>query len=281
MCLAEFLSAFFNRYPVVLTSDFIRYAVGAGGVYLIVNLMLSGFLRSRKIRANTPTLKQMLAEIVFSLRTVLIFASVGTFIYMGALHGVIPIYTDVATYGWPWLIASTLILIIAHDAWFYWSHWLMHRPRFFRWFHSRHHKSHNPTPFTSYSFDASEAVVNAVYFPLILLIIPSHPIALLVFTTHMMLRNAIGHCGVEVFPARRNGRPVFDWLTTVTHHDLHHAHAGRNFGLYFTWWDRWMGTEHPRYHKEFAKAVGQDAEADWTAAARRAATSQIGFKEWL
>ena len=101
MCLAEFLSAFFNRYPVVLTSDFIRYAVGAGGVYLIVNLMLSGFLRSRKIRVNTPTLKQMLAEIVFSLRTVLIFASVGTFIYMGALHGVIPIYTDVATYGWP------------------------------------------------------------------------------------------------------------------------------------------------------------------------------------
>ena len=53
-------------------------------------------------------------------------------------------------------------------------------------------------------------------------------------------------------PARRDGRPMFDWMTTVTHHDLHHAQAGWNYGLYFTWWDRWMGTEHPQYHARFA-----------------------------
>jgi sterol desaturase/sphingolipid hydroxylase (fatty acid hydroxylase superfamily) len=28
---------------------------------------------------------------------------------------------------------------------------------------------------------------------------------------------------------------------------MHHEHAPRNFGLYFTWWDRLMGTEHPDY----------------------------------
>lgn len=256
MCFTDFIYTYISRYPDVLTTDFMRYAIGAGGVYLIINLMLSGILSGRKIRAKTPPIKQMMAEIAFSLRTVLIFASVGTFIFMGAQAGVIPIYTEIATYGWPWLIASTLILIIAHDTWFYWTHWFMHKPRLFRWFHSRHHKSHNPTPFTSYSFDASEAVVNAIYFPLILLIIPAHPIALLTFTTHMMLRNAIGHSGFEVFPARRDGRPLFDWLTTVTHHDMHHEHAGRNFGLYFTWWDRWMGTEHRDYHNRFRAAVG-------------------------
>ncbi|MEO0917088.1 MAG: DUF2147 domain-containing protein, partial [Pseudomonadota bacterium] len=43
--------------------------------------------------------------------------------------------------------------------------------------------------------------------------------------------------------------------TTVTHHDLHHAHAGYNLGLYFTWWDRWMGTEHPNYHDEFRRVA--------------------------
>ena len=71
----------------------------------------------------------------------------------------------------------------------------------------------------------------------------------------MMARNAIGHCGYELFPARRDGRPLFDWMTTVTHHDLHHAHAGWNLGLYFTWWDRWMGTEHPEYHARFRAAA--------------------------
>ena len=257
MCLTEFLTTYVNRYPVVLTSDFIRYAVGAGGVYLIVNLVLSGVLNSRKIRTETPPMKQMGLEVIYSLRTVLIFACVGTFVYMGAQTGVIPIYTEVANYGWVWLIVSTVVLIVAHDAWFYWTHWFMHKPRLFRWFHSRHHKSHNPTPFTSYSFDASEAVVNAIYFPLILLVIPAHPIALLIFTAHMMLRNALGHCGYEIFPARRDGRPLLDWLTTVTHHDMHHEYAGRNFGLYFTWWDRWMGTEHHEYHFRFRAAVSR------------------------
>jgi sterol desaturase/sphingolipid hydroxylase (fatty acid hydroxylase superfamily) len=72
----------------------------------------------------------------------------------------------------------------------------------------------------------------------------------------MMLRNAIGHCGYEVFPPRADGRPLFDWLTTVTHHDLHHARAGTNFGLYFTFWDRIMGTEDSNYGRAFARAVG-------------------------
>ena len=28
-----------------------------------------------------------------------------------------------------------------------------------------------------------------------------------------------------------------------------------NFGLYFTFWDRLMGTEHPDYHARFAAAA--------------------------
>jgi sterol desaturase/sphingolipid hydroxylase (fatty acid hydroxylase superfamily) len=35
------------------------------------------------------------------------------------------------------------------------------------------------------------------------------------------------------------------------HHDLHHSEGRHNFGLYFTWWDRMMGTEHPDYHARF------------------------------
>ena len=39
-----------------------------------------------------------------------------------------------------------------------------------------------------------------------------------------------------------------------------------NFGLYFTWWDRWMGTEHPRYHERF-ESVASRADAQREAAA--------------
>lgn len=250
--LANDLTAIF---PTVFAYDLTRYVIGAGGVYLIVNLLLAARIAARKIRLKEPPGGQVRREILASLRTVLIFACNGTLIVFGARNGVFTIYSDIADYGWWYLGVSSLILIVAHDAWFYWSHRLLHHPPLFRRFHRLHHRSHNPTPFTAYSFDAGEAIVNAVYLPLILLVLPVHPAALLIFTSHMILRNAVGHCGYELFPANRGGRPLLDWMTTVTHHDLHHAHAGCNLGLYFTWWDRWMGTEHPDYHAEFARVA--------------------------
>ncbi|MEM1163603.1 MAG: sterol desaturase family protein [Pseudomonadota bacterium] len=239
-----------------LGHDLFRYLIGAGGVWLIINIWLARPLALRKIRGESPPSSQMVREFMTSMRTVLIFATVGTGITAAAIVGCIPVYRDIDLYGWRWLFASALLIVIAHDAFFYWAHWIMHRPRFFRWFHQTHHRSHNPTPFASYSFDTGEVLVMALFLPVFLPIFPTHPVVILFFTIHMMLRNALGHCGYEIYPAARNGKPLFDWMTTTTHHDLHHAHAGCNFGLYFTWWDRLMGTEHPRYHSEFARVSG-------------------------
>ena len=87
------------------------------------------------------------------------------------------------------------------------------------------------------------------------------------FMLHQIVRNTLGHSGYELFPARADGRPLLPFLTTVTHHDLHHAQAGWNFGLYFTFWDRVMGTEHPQYLQKFAQAVRKPAAASTLVAA--------------
>ena len=50
-------------------------------------------------------------------------------------------------------------------------------------------------------------------------------------------------------------------MAHATHHDLHHTEGRYNFGLYFTWWDRMMGTEHPTYHARFEEAVARQPEA--------------------
>lgn len=253
----ELIEFIIRAYPGIFQHDLLRYVIGAGGTFLIINVALSGLLASRKIRGETPERSQIIREIIASLRTVVIFSLAGLSIAVMAWSGIISVHSDPAQLGWGYFAFNVAVLIIAHDAWFYWSHRIMHRPRLFKWFHRLHHKSHNPTPFTSYAFDATEAVINAIYLPLIMALMPTSVLAALIFAVHMMVRNTLGHCGYEVFPARRDGRPMFDWLTTVTHHDLHHAYAGKNFGLYFTLWDRVMGTEHPRYYAEFAGAAGK------------------------
>lgn len=36
-------------------------------------------------------------------------------------------------------------------------------------------------------------------------------------------------------------------FNTVQHHDMHHRFPNKHFSLYFTHWDRWLGTLHPQY----------------------------------
>ncbi len=170
-------------------------------------------------------------------------------------------------WGPAWFWASLVLIIVGHDAYFYWAHRLMHDPRLFRHFHRRHHKSMNPSPFTAYSFDLAEAAVMASFVPLWMLAVPTQWEAVGLFMLHQIVRNTLGHSGYELMPARADGRPWFDFLTTTTHHDIHHAQAGWNYGLYFTWWDRLMGTEHPEYHARFAASVRKPLQPKQQAAA--------------
>ncbi len=241
-------------FLAIFSSDLARYLIGAGGVYLIINLLLSRALQGRKIRSTSPDARQIANEFLSSMRTVLVFACIGMSVWFADQMGWLLIYREPDLYGWGWFIASLILLIVLHDCWFYWMHWLLHRSKLFRRFHIHHHQSNNPSPFTAYSFSVGEAILTALYFPLVLAIVPASGLAAFLFTAHMMLVNAIHHCGYEIYPRNRHGTPLFDWLTTTTHHDLHHAHGRWNFGFYFTHWDRWMGTEHPQYHEKFSQA---------------------------
>lgn len=242
-------------YIAIFAHDYGRYVIFAAGAWLVLWKIFNRSLAGRKIRTGTPEAAQMRREFAASTRTAAIFALSGLTLALGGEAGLFKTYDAASENGWPYFWASLLAMIVLHDAWFYWTHRLLHDRRLFRRFHRTHHKSKNPTPFTAYSFDMGEAAINAAFVPLFAIVAPISMPALGLFLTHMIARNVIGHSGYELFPARRDGRPLFDWLTTVTHHDLHHAQAGWNYGLYFTWWDRICGTEHPLYHEKFAAAV--------------------------
>lgn len=59
----------------------------------------------------------------------------------------------------------------------------------------------------------------------------------------MTLSSVINHLGIEIFPQRfRNSWPGKQ-LINATHHQYQHEEFFTNYGLYFTFWDRWMATE--------------------------------------
>lgn len=257
----DILAPFAADHPIIANwlgstfHDLSRYVIFAVGVWLMLWVVLSRPLAGRKIRAENPPARQMVLEFLVSIRSVAIFSTIGLATFMLGRAGWLPGPEIAAGWGPAWFAISLVLMIIAHDAYFYWAHRIMHRPQLFRAFHRRHHKSMNPTPFTAYSFDLAEAAVMATFVPLWMIVVPTQWEVTGLFMLHQIVRNTMGHAGYELMPATKAGRPMFDWLTTTTHHDLHHAQAGWNYGLYFTFWDRLMGTEHPDYHARFAAAV--------------------------
>lgn len=271
----EFLP-FFTEYlgPRILSgleNESIRYALGTLTTFFVVWVILGRFLETRKIRKPMPRnrqIRQVQMELKNSFIAMSVFVAMDILLFEAASFGIFKKYDEISDYGWLWFWVSMPLLIIFHDAYFYWTHRAMHHPKLYKLFHLTHHRSHNPTPFTAYSFAPLEAVVSYLYVPMALIFIPTHGLALYIVLTIMIFKNALGHCGYEVFPRHWANLPILGWLTTVTHHDMHHERGTGNYGLYFTLWDRWMGTEHSNYLQRLNE---QEARAQEIKAARRSA----------
>ena len=244
-----------------LAHDGRRYAIFAVAVWFTLWVALARVLRGRKIREETPPARQLVVELLFSLRSIAVFSTVGIGINLAESAGLYPMAEWAQHRGLAWFIVSLAVMIVAQDAWIYWTHRWMHRPRWFRTFHRRHHRSNNPSPFTAYSFDLGEAFVMVAFVAVWPAIFPTPWGVIDVFMFHQIFRNTMLHAGYELTPPRTDGRPWFGWLTTTTHHDLHHAQAGWNYAPWFTWWDRWLGTEHPEYLARYAAAVRRPLKA--------------------
>jgi sterol desaturase/sphingolipid hydroxylase (fatty acid hydroxylase superfamily) len=256
----EFFNALPERFLLGIRFEASRYAMGTLGVFFTIWVLLGNVLRLRRIRQRRQSpIGQIKMELFNSFRTICVFVALDILIFDLASTGALKVYDEVADYGQAWYVASIVIAILLHDTYFYWTHRAMHHAKLYKRFHLTHHRSHNPTPFTAYSFAVGEAVVMYAYVPLMLLVLPLHESALAIVLLIMIFKNAIGHCGYELFPANTTKNPILKHLTTVTHHDMHHEKAGGNFGFYFTWWDRWMGTEHANYEDRFDAVTTQRA----------------------
>jgi len=238
------------------------------GTYVVVWLVFGGILASRRIRKPLPSKmlnKQIWREVRTSAVTIIVFIFAFT-LTENALEAifdgpVFKIYSDVETYGWAYLVFSVVLWSIGLDTYFYWTHRFMHHPKFYRFFHLTHHRSHNPTPFTAYSFAPPEAVLVYLFVPIFFTLVPMHDVAFISAMIVQIVRNGIAHCGYEIFPRGWAQHPVLGIFTTVTHHDLHHEKSNGNYAFYFTFWDRLMGTEDKEYVERFERVTEPQEQA--------------------
>lgn len=197
--------------------------------HLLPSLGIGHALDPRPLAAG-----QIRREIRASSLSILIFG-VGTLVPWGMLQ-----------LGWAQLapnpslwrvVLETAALFLWNEPYFYINHRLLHT-RWLRRFHQSHHRSHVPTPFSTYAFHPLEAAMVGSM-PLFAMLVHDFSLATLVtMSVGSIVVNGLGHCNYAI-----GHRTSADgWFAFSRRHQQHHALYRGNYGFVLDIVDRCAGT---------------------------------------
>lgn len=233
-------------YLALVAIIMLRYLVIAGALHWALWKRDENMVKAHRLTRFEPTQKIIRHEIKLSLISSFIYAAPGAILLELWKAGGTAIYSGpvISFSGWAYILFSAGIYLFAHDTYFYFTHRAMHHPKLYKACHAGHHRSKQPTPFASFSFDPIEALISAWFLPALTLFIPIHVGVVLFLLTIMTLNAVLNHAGWEVYPKSWIEKGWFGKvMITASHHNLHHTKFTGNYGLYFRFWDKLLGTD--------------------------------------
>jgi Delta7-sterol 5-desaturase len=136
--------------------------------------------------------------------------------------------------------------LIGFEFWFYGLHRAMHTKRLY-FIHKHHHIARVISPFSGFTSSIAERILLDVgnYLPIVIL---SHfmPVSIIGLTLQYFLIMVISiyvHTNLEFYPKWWKDSPLSKWLSTSSHHAIHHARYLGNYGFFTNFLDRWLKTE--------------------------------------
>ena len=237
----SFLITMFFLY-VIITG---RYFLAAGVFYLVFHKWFREQWMHRKLGKKEYNNQQFKREITWSVISAICFSFTGTILLLLWQNGYTKIYTDLNDYPLWWLPVSLVISLLVDETYYYWVHRWMHKPAIFKRIHKIHHQSTISSPWTSFAFHPVEGMLLSLPLVFTLLFIPIHAGVILFQLTIMTISSVINHLDIEIYSEKIRNNSLGKLLIGASHHALHHKQYKYNFGLYFTFWDKWKKTESP------------------------------------
>ncbi len=230
---------FWSLFALLFAAVVLRYYLLAGLFHILFSPIKDTW-KSVYIYRNHPTRKQYVYEMGWSLITSVIFAFLAAGLLQLWADGWLPIYTEITSKDWWYMPLSIVFILFFHETMYYWMHRWMHLPRVFKYVHKVHHQSLATSSWTAFSFHPLEGFIQMAMLAIIVVLVPMHYFVLLGLLIFMTLSSIINHLGVDIYPKKGRFRKYF---IGAKHHGMHHEEFTTNYGLYFTFWDRWMKTE--------------------------------------
>ena len=132
-----------------------------------------------------------------------------------------------------WFAIGILGYVVWYDFWFYILHRFIFHTKFgMKHVHYVHHVFKDPILPVRNIFSLFEITVLELVGIIPLMLFPYSALAMFishdVFITGI---NMLNHLGYETFPAGFTKHPLFKYITTSTHHSIHHSQCKTNYAL--------------------------------------------------
>lgn len=229
----------------------IRYFLIAGGTYLFFYSSSSKFAIKKKIFLDSSSWQFIKKDINLSMVTTVILAFCSALVLFSYELGATRLYASLDRYGLWYLGLSFIGILLLQDTCFYFIHRVFHHPSLFKRLHSGHHRSTEPTPWTSFALDPIEALMQGLFLIVIAFAIPLHFIVLVTLLLTMTFWAVLNHLGFELFDSSFSCHWLGKWFIGSTYHSIHHHKYRVHYGLYFTFWDRLLNTYDFNYETKF------------------------------
>ena len=237
------LSSFTIYLLVFFAIIVLRYFIAAGIFHYHYYVKHEAKYSVKRLSRRGVRKNQLKKEIRWSIISSVIFALAGTLIFFLYTRDLTAIYTSLSLNDIWYVPLSFAVILLIHETYYYWIHRAMHHPKIYKQVHKVHHDSLTPTPWTAFSFHPWEALLEALILPVLLIFIPLHFGVVLLYLISMTVSSVINHLDIEIFPEKFQKSLAGKLLIGATHHHYHHSEFNTNYGLYFTFWDKWMHTE--------------------------------------
>ena len=207
-----------------------------------------------------PTPRQHRTAVLVGTRNMILSGVLTGILVYGVVTGAlkIPIYTDVAEYGWAYTLGMTVVLFVVTDCINYWVHRALHIKFLFKHVHRFHHRFVATSPYVATALHPAELLAQQAASFVPLFFIPFHGASAAGVLVYILIYNVVDHSGVKLVS-------VLPWQPPSRYHDDHHAYFHVNFGQHLMIWDRLHGTlrrQNRRYGKEVfggrGVSVGKD-----------------------
>jgi Delta7-sterol 5-desaturase len=188
-----------------------RYFLLAGAIHWFLygtfgSFDTGSYLKSSQTKTDLPPKNWLLwssikQDIKLSIISSIVFALFAASVLTAYQAGITSLYVDIHQYPLWYLGVSYIAVIILQDTYFYFLHRLLHHPRLFRWWHRGHHRSSQPTPWTSFAFDLPESIAHALFLVGLIFLIPLHFVTVIAVLSTMTAWAVVNHLGIDRLPS--------------------------------------------------------------------------------